>query len=361
MQVNDLRHFDYSGRGTLREMFLIIGNVIKSTIQEKLRNCESIGVFIDEVTDISVFSQLITFIEFVDPNSGKLLVNLLSVDNVLEGFNSANARAISELVLKSFVDSDVPFSRVTGFSSNGASVMLGKNNGVAARLRDHNPKLINIHCVCHKLALACSHSHSEIQCIKQIQETLFGLWKYLENSPKRMVICFKVQENFHSINIRLTAKCRRKLTKRFKKAVKSRWPSFDQAVSSMIDKFQVVFRTLRELDETEHCPIAHGYLVLLTEFMFLSMLYVLCDVLPILACLSKTFQEGKFNFSQKNHQLDTAKQNWIHLLKTVPQLLNLKIKLRKRSMQRSLKTFKSLLMVRCRRHANSCQSMWTLS
>ena len=37
MQVNDLRHFDFSGRGTLREMFLIIGNVIKSTIQEKLK------------------------------------------------------------------------------------------------------------------------------------------------------------------------------------------------------------------------------------------------------------------------------------------------------------------------------------
>ena len=111
-------------------------------------------------------------------------MNLLSVDNALEGFDSANARAISELVLKSFVDSDVPFSRVTGFSSDGASVMLGKNNGVAARLHDHNPELINIHCVCHKLALACSDSDSEIQCIKQIQETLFGLWKYLENSPK---------------------------------------------------------------------------------------------------------------------------------------------------------------------------------
>ena len=98
----------------------------------------------------------------------------------LVGFDSANAHAISELVLKSFVDSDVSFSRVIGFSSDGASVMLGKNNGAAARLRDHNPKLINIHCVCHKLALACSDSDSEIQCTKQIQETLFDLWKYLK-------------------------------------------------------------------------------------------------------------------------------------------------------------------------------------
>ena len=64
-----------------------------------------------------------------------------------------------------------------------------------------------------------------------------------------MAIYLKVQENFHSINIRLTAKGRRKLTKRLKKAVKSRWLSFDQAVSSMIDEFQVVVHTVRELDE----------------------------------------------------------------------------------------------------------------
>ena len=85
-------------RGTLREMFLPIDNMLKSTIQEKLRNCESIGILVDEVT---VSSQLITFVEFVDPNVGKLLVNLLSVDDVSddvsEGFDSANVHAISSL------------------------------------------------------------------------------------------------------------------------------------------------------------------------------------------------------------------------------------------------------------------------
>ena len=89
-----------------------------------------------------------------------------------------------------------------------------------------------------------------------------------------MAIYLKVQENFHSIDIRLIAKGQRKLTKCLKKVVKSRWLSFDQAVSSVIDEFQVAVHTLRELDETEHCPTAHGYLVLRTEFRFLSTLFV---------------------------------------------------------------------------------------
>ena len=79
-----------------------------------------------------------------------------------------------------------------------------------------------------------------------------------------MAIYLKVQENFHSVSIRLTAEGRRKLTKCLKEAVKSRWLSFDKAVSSMIDEFHAVVDTLRELGETEHCPTAHGYLVLLT-------------------------------------------------------------------------------------------------
>ena len=97
-----------------------------------------------------------------------------------------------------------------------------------------------------------------------------------------MAIYLKVQENFHSINIRLTANGRRKLTERSKKQL-------NQDGLVLIDEFQVVVYTLRELDETKHCPTAHGYLVLLTEFRFLSTLYVLGDVLLILACLSKTF------------------------------------------------------------------------
>ena len=75
--------------------------------------------------------------------------------------------------------------------------------------------------------------------------------------------------------------------------------SFDTAVSSMTDDCQVVVHTLREFDETEHCPTVHDYLVLLTEYRFLSTLHELGDILPNLACLSKTFQGGKFNFSQR--------------------------------------------------------------
>ncbi len=42
--------------------------------------------------------------------------------------------------------------KVLGFGSDGAAVMIGKRSGVSTRLRAHNPLMINIHCVAHRLA-----------------------------------------------------------------------------------------------------------------------------------------------------------------------------------------------------------------
>ena len=48
--------------------------------------------------------------------------------------------------------------KLNGLATDGASVMLGRDNGVAAKLKEKALTLVNVHCVCHKLALACVDS-----------------------------------------------------------------------------------------------------------------------------------------------------------------------------------------------------------
>ena len=72
---------------------------------------------------------------------------------------------------------------------DGARVMPGKDNGVVAKLRERDPKLIIVHCtvlciLCYKLALACVDTVSELTYIKFIETTLRQLRQWLENSPK---------------------------------------------------------------------------------------------------------------------------------------------------------------------------------
>lgn len=47
-------------------------------------------------------------------------------------------------------------SGLMGFASDGASVMVGEENGVAARLKRLVPELYSAHCIAHREALAAA-------------------------------------------------------------------------------------------------------------------------------------------------------------------------------------------------------------
>ena len=48
----------------------------------------------------------------------------------------------------------ISLTKIFGFGSDGASVMVGRATGVAVRLKEHNTEIISIHCGAHRLALA---------------------------------------------------------------------------------------------------------------------------------------------------------------------------------------------------------------
>ena len=69
-------------------------HLVKRIIQS---NC--FNLLCDEVCDISVQEQLLTFIKFVDP-TGRATTEFLALDDMLENFHSANAEAIKAIVIK---------------------------------------------------------------------------------------------------------------------------------------------------------------------------------------------------------------------------------------------------------------------
>ena len=88
------------------------------------------------------------------------------------------------------VFADYHSARIVSLASDGASVMMGKTGGLAAKLRDkHCPTLLNIHCVCHRLALACTHSVADIAQVGRVETNLRQLWKYFDNSPCKASLC----------------------------------------------------------------------------------------------------------------------------------------------------------------------------
>ena len=47
--------------------------------------------------------------------------------------------------------------------------MVGKENGVAAKLKREAKLLLNVHCICHRLALACGDANDQISYIKTVE------------------------------------------------------------------------------------------------------------------------------------------------------------------------------------------------
>ena len=58
--------------------------------------------------------------------------------------------------------------------------MIGRHNGMAAILKRDVPDLINIHCVCHRLALARADASKELSYIRKVEVLVLQVWKFYE-------------------------------------------------------------------------------------------------------------------------------------------------------------------------------------
>ena len=79
--------------------------------------------------------------------------------------------------------SGISMQKVMGFGSDGAAVMIGRRSSVSTRLRVHNPFMINIHCVAHRLALAAAQASELIPYLKKFKNTIHSLYLFITTAP----------------------------------------------------------------------------------------------------------------------------------------------------------------------------------
>ena len=91
-----------------------------------------------------------------------------------------------------------------------------------------------MHCVCHKLALACTDAKDDgnLKFIKEVETVVTQLWKVFENSPKRLACYLKVQQQLKNLKLS-NEKSRKMVAKKLKKACDTRWLSFSNAIQSL--------------------------------------------------------------------------------------------------------------------------------
>lgn len=79
--------------------------------------------------------------------------------------------------------------------------MVGKENGVAAKMKQVIPTMLSVHCICHRLALACTDTNKHIEYVSTVEKILTQLWKYFDDSPKRSAALMKTQFQLHEFQV----------------------------------------------------------------------------------------------------------------------------------------------------------------
>src|SRR5438034_4419349 len=118
----------YTNNISGHEFLEAISNTIKEEIWDELFGVVAFGVMIDESTDITTTKHLDIYVSYVT-KEGISKTRFLS----LVSLTGCNAENITNVLVNIFEKKKI-LSKLVAFASDGASVMLGKNEGVAAKL-----------------------------------------------------------------------------------------------------------------------------------------------------------------------------------------------------------------------------------
>ncbi|XP_077863345.1 zinc finger protein 862-like [Saccoglossus kowalevskii] len=283
-----LEHLDQGGNANytseriVQEFLLSISGVITNKIYSDIQKSPVFGTLMDETTDIAIMKQLITYTRYitVTGNTCEVKTSFTNIDNLVDGKADTIMKSTEDL----FNNLNFDFNKCTSLGSDGAAVMVGKNAGVAAKLKEKNSSLINVHCVAHRLALAAAQAMNGIRYLKRLSSTLQQLFYFYQNSSVRMAGLAEIQKILGESDIRL------------KDAKAVRWLSHQRAVNAIRRSLPAVITSLeREASERDNATAA-GLVSFIKDYQFIASIHMLSDVLPHLSRLSLLFQPYRYLF-----------------------------------------------------------------
>ncbi|XP_058454780.1 uncharacterized protein LOC131440055 [Malaya genurostris] len=141
----------------------------------KMRN-QNFSLIIDESTDISTNKTLAKVIRLMESKKEKFKAEDVFYKAI--ELKAGDHRTIYQAIVDEFINDDIDYkNKLKGFSSDGASVMMGSENSVMKLLKKDCPDLIVIKCTCHSLALCASYACAKIP--SYVEHLLEDIYNYL--------------------------------------------------------------------------------------------------------------------------------------------------------------------------------------
>ncbi|XP_069105241.1 zinc finger protein 862-like [Argopecten irradians] len=282
----------YTGHQAPSDMQKALADSIRDMSHVRIRNSAFVGIMVDESLDIAVNKKLVMFAKIV--YGGQLKIEYCANVEIKDG----KAETVYSAIVNWRTSVGVSIKRVSGFGSDGASVMTGKVSGVGVRLQRNNPRIIHVWCAAHRLALVCYWAAKHVPYLARMQEILIAIYNCFEYSAPRYN------------KIREMKKIMGEKVKKFKKPTQVRWLSLQNSVDAVHDSCSALILSLDHEAATnngEGGAKAKGILKEIKTFKFISTLCLLKDVLGILCRVSKVFQKDVIDVDQVDSMVNSTK------------------------------------------------------
>ena len=237
-----------------------------------LQKARYFSLLLDESNDITCAKNLMIYCQFLNAYRKKIELKFMK----LLALQECDAMSIFTSVVKYFEEIKVSMDKLIMFTSDGASVMLGCENGVQAKLKSVVPHLVEFHCVAHREALSVSQAYKSVGYFVQIESILRAIYSYFAHSSVR------------TERLKLVFKVLNKKFIRLQKLFDIRWLSRLEAVRAIVRSYDALVTYFN--DQSTGDVTADGIAKRLKKYRFILSLHFLCDVLGTLGQLNKTFQ-----------------------------------------------------------------------
>ena len=169
----------YRNGHSANEVLQCLARAIMHLLVNDINTAECFSLLIDESTDVSIHKQLVLYVVFPTPSGPSC--QYLRIIQLVGG----TAVTIHQAIVTEFNNLGINIKQMLGLATDGASVMVGRRNGVSTRLKENVPHLISIHCVAHRLALASVTAAECVPYISLYSSILKDIYNYLAHSSNR--------------------------------------------------------------------------------------------------------------------------------------------------------------------------------
>nr|XP_042909175.1 uncharacterized protein LOC122271550 [Parasteatoda tepidariorum] len=245
---------------------------------------EMFSLIIDESTDVSCVKHLCLCIRYYHPKDNRIVSQYLGLIHV-----TVTTAEVLYNTVKSFSGQNkIEIKQCFAIATDGASNLCGVNNSLFTLMKQDNPDLILVKCICHSLHLVCSHASEELP--SNIDYLLRETYNWFHRSALR---CDSYMELFKLINdgdeplkILPLSPTRWLARSSSIKRIMHQWDALElhfKMVSSNCDKYYA-----RELSAMYSDPVNKLYLTfllpVLTEFERVNLLFQkdMADICSIL-------------------------------------------------------------------------------